>query len=949
MAMYKWTNHDGDVDWNNLNNWEPPGVPSDGDEVVIPDSDAQGHNLPNDGPAPPGIQLTALDLGKLGLIGGAGVTVTESLTWHGGSLDCDLVLTGDGIISGLDGSLWNPVVLNSHTVTVQGTLTIQGSPGGDGQSFIISTGGNLFNQGTINLVGAGLSVNAGFGTVDNSGTIGVSGTCLITGVTMSHNPGATIAIPAGSSLLVGADEGGDNATLRLCGGTVTAEGSLSVGNGVGGEIDIVADTSVANLTIGPNGWVAPEFGAGQPSPVLPGILTVTQSLTWSGPLPVGPGWFSNIGGHVVIPATATATVTNAVTLGNGRIDNQGHFTLAPGAALAADGVFNNNGTLTFSDTGGTTSGAITNTGLIEKTGQGTAALGSDLTNTGNIAIRAGTLQVSDANWTIGQGEIAMTGGNISQNGLGGITLAGGTTGGVLSGSGMVAAAFDNGGWIEPSGAGLTFSNQFTPHPDGNLLFPATVWTAADGQPLISIGLGKLFLAGSVWSLADGPPGAPVTRNLINVTAPWIGTFGRVRIKDDDTRLELTLPAAGAAGVATGQMTAAPAFYGLDFQRCPAPDAAGTHRMQQLFENTLLSFVAFYLGRSPANRTWSTYGAARLIGQGWALLPTYFGSQQEQNPPGEPRVNVIPAAVNAARAQGTTEGNDAVALAAGAALPQGSIIYKDLETSHRILQQTFAYIEAWATAVVHDGRYRPGVYCSGVQPQRQATPTCDTIRQHDQNQHNLAFWPFRLQGLRETWLAQGPVDANGDVRPLAFAQPPGSTGTWAFTGYANAWQFSQNWPTGPTRRHPHVIYQVIYTDTGDQLKLSDIYDEFDFDIGRTADPGNTVGGSRKTTRRRAVSSISANATSITSGSTATLTVTIDGPAAQPDGLIVLIRSSLPEAVVPTSVRVPAGQSETSVQFSGHVPAGQITATLSARALNQLTGAPVTTQVTVTPPA
>jgi hypothetical protein len=939
MALYRWTNHDDDLQWNNMNNWSPPGVPGDGDGVVIPDVDEQGHNLPNDGPAPPGIQLTSLDLGNLGLIGGGPVTVTESLTWHGGGLDCDLVLAGNGTVSGLDGSFFSPEVLNGHTVTVQGTLTIQGSAGAGSQSLEISTGASLFIQGTVVLAGAGFSVNAGYGTVDNDGTISVSGSCLITGVTMSHNRGAAITIPAGSTLLIGADEGGSSATLRLCGGTVSAEGSLSVGNGVGGEVDIVADTSVANLTVGPNGWVAPEFGAGQPSPTLPAILTVTQKLTWSGPLPPpGPGWYSNISGHVVIPAAATATVSNAVTLENGRIDNRGHFTLGPGAALAAGGVFNNGGILTLSDTGGTTSGAITNTGLIEKTGPGTATLDSDLGNTGNLAVRAGTLQVSDANWTIGQGVITLAGGSISQGtGSGGILLAGGTAGGILSGSGTVAAAVDNGGWVEPSGAGLTFTYEFAQHPDGNLLFPASVWTVAAGQPMLSIGGVNLTLGGSLWSLADGLAGGEVTRNLINLTAPWSGGFGRVRIKNDDTRLELTYPAAGAVGMATGQAKAAPASYGLDFRACPQPNATGKHEMQQLFENTLLSFVCFYLG--PVNKTWRTYGAKTLIGQGWALLPAYFGYQQEQNPKGQPQVNVIPKDPAAAKNQGTKDGNDAVNIARGAGLDTGSIIYLDVETANKIQQQTFAYVEAWAAAVAADGSYRPGVYCSGVQPRGASAPTCDTIRQHDQGQHDLAFWVFRLPGRGETWLAQGPLDANGDVTPLAFAKPAGSTGVWNFPGYADAWQFCQGWLTAG---------HVIYTDTGNQLQLSTIHPDFDFDIGRTSDPGHTVGSKTKAERRRTVTSLSADASSIASGSTATLTIKIDGPAAEPDGLLVLIRSSLPEVVVPTSTRIPAGLSETSAQFSGHVPAGPITATLSARALHQLTGAPPTTQVTVTPP-
>ena len=59
----------------------------------------------------------------------------------------------------------------------------------------------------------------------------------------------------------------------------------------------------------------------------------------------------------------------------------------------------------------------------------------------------------------------------------------------------------------------------------------------------------------------------MTKGLINLTAPWMGALGKERIKDDDARLKLTYPAAGAAGVLTGQMKAAPAFYRLDFKTC----------------------------------------------------------------------------------------------------------------------------------------------------------------------------------------------------------------------------------------------------------------------------------------------------------------------------------------------------------------------------------------------
>ena len=238
------------------------------------------------------------------------------------------------------------------------------------------------------------------------------------------------------------------------------------------------------------------------------------------------------------------------------------------------------------------------------------------------------------------------------------------------------------------------------------------------------------------------------------------------------------------------------------------------------------------------------------------------------------------------------------LADGAPLDQDSIIYLDLKT-HRVIQaQTFAYVEAWAAAVAANGKYRPGVYCGGLEPHGAAEPTCDTIRRHNQNPHNLAFSAARAAAARGERLSEGPLDANGDVTPLAFARPAGAW-RWALPGYAEAWPFCQGWPTAG---------HVIYTNAGQQLQLKAIWEAFDFDIGRTADPSRTVGGKLKAQRRRTVASLTADAAAITSGSTATLTIKIDGPAAAPDGLLCLIRFSLPEVFIPTSVRVPAGQSE-----------------------------------------
>jgi len=491
VQSWTWTNQNNTGLWTDVKNWSPEGTPQDGDEVTLPVADVWGNTDSNGPTGAPPLSLSGLTLQGLTLYDGP-FTVTGTLTWTGGGVDTDITVAGAATVTGLDGSSGNPGILNAHTITISGTATIMGSGSGASPQFLINTGSKLVNTGSLALSGAGFSSSAGFGTVDNSGTLTVTGSSHTAAgdMTITHNKAAQLTIAADSEFIIG---GGT--VLKLSGGTIAGTGTLQVGDGDGGEIDTVADTAVPNLVIGGNGTVAPGKGASNPSPTLPGVLTVTQSLGWGHG--AGSGENSALLGQLVLAASATGVIENITYLENGKFENAGHVTVAAQAALSLEGgqpSIINTGTVTLTGTGTVTGGPITSTGLIEKTGTGVALLGVELTSHGNIAVSGGTLRIGDSNWTIADGTLVLMGGGLDGPGLGSLVLTGGPEGGVLAGTGTVAATVVNGGWVEPSAPGLAVT-EYSQQPNGNIALPPGA-----ASPLLTLGGVNLHLGGSLWLL-----------------------------------------------------------------------------------------------------------------------------------------------------------------------------------------------------------------------------------------------------------------------------------------------------------------------------------------------------------------------------------------------------------------------------------------------------------------
>lgn len=140
------------------------------------------------------------------------------------------------------------------------------------------------------------------------------------------------------------------------------------------------------------------------------------------------------------------------------------------------------------------------------------------------------------------------------------------------------------------------------------------------------------------------------------------------------------------------------FAGLDRLGYP-----GDATMQQLWDTTNMTWTGFYLAPAPSQKStsWMTHFAF-LQAMGWGVAPIYVGQQQpEANSPGS---------YNVTAAQGTLDATDAIGLATAAGIPQGSVLYLDIETGGPIQPGLRDYYQNWVAGVVA-GDFRPGVYCS----------------------------------------------------------------------------------------------------------------------------------------------------------------------------------------------------------------------------------------------
>ena len=436
--------------------------------------------------------------------------------------------------------------------------------------------------------------------------------------------------------------------------------------------------------------------------------------------------------------------------------------------------------------------------------------------------------------------------------------------------------------------------------------------------------------------------------IASLTAAITGSFRRVRAVDDDTRLNLLYPS--GTGTLTGQKVAAPGFYGLDFTAYPAGPHAEQY-LQDLFDNTPFGYLGFYFKTTGGHPGGSWTGKATgLLAQGWNLIPIYVGRQQ-----GVPNTSQISGDTKTATTQGDTDGKNAVALATAEAFPLKTQLYLDIEGTLNLngpdkgkdgppTNSTIAYIKAWLAAVKASGKYSGALYDANSHWKVGNTTYYDSMEINSKLGAGAPItWVLWDPGAPPVGVQVGvwPLDANGDVATVAvktYSKNP----QWGFTKFAQLWQFKLDWQPIVNK-----LPITFLTDTGAPRALTSIAPTVDLDVSKTFDPGNTAPGRPKAQRRPATSAVMADPATVKPGKAVQITVTLDRSAPAPNGSLVLLRSSSPYLVVPSSARVTAKASSAVVQATAAEgsPAGN--ATVQARVLHQLAGTPANVTVQISP--
>ncbi|MBX5466360.1 MAG: cell wall-binding repeat-containing protein [Firmicutes bacterium] len=175
--------------------------------------------------------------------------------------------------------------------------------------------------------------------------------------------------------------------------------------------------------------------------------------------------------------------------------------------------------------------------------------------------------------------------------------------------------------------------------------------------------------------------------------------------------------ADAAQAPSGVSGASEVLNGLDADQSLVPAAAAG----QIGPGTPYRFAARYLG-GPCYRSTplTAREAAALKADGLLLVSLYSGANRV---PGEAVCGVQ------TQAQGTVDGERAVALAEGVGQPPGTAIYLDLEP-YQTGTQWLGYVEGWTEAVAAQG-YLPGVYSGPHQLQ--------TIASQPWGENHVLYW------------------------------------------------------------------------------------------------------------------------------------------------------------------------------------------------------------------
>lgn len=159
-----------------------------------------------------------------------------------------------------------------------------------------------------------------------------------------------------------------------------------------------------------------------------------------------------------------------------------------------------------------------------------------------------------------------------------------------------------------------------------------------------------------------------------------------------------------------------AFPGFDIALYPGDAAMSAWR----YPASPYRWIGYYLA-APCHRDASwTNKFSTLAGMGWGVAALYVGQQDWTQIPsaaaaaraGEVTQEVVTCSASLlSSAQGADESLDAAAKMQAEGFPLGSVIFLDVENVQAGTPALLDYYRGWISGVLHDGRYRPGVYAS----------------------------------------------------------------------------------------------------------------------------------------------------------------------------------------------------------------------------------------------
>lgn len=160
--------------------------------------------------------------------------------------------------------------------------------------------------------------------------------------------------------------------------------------------------------------------------------------------------------------------------------------------------------------------------------------------------------------------------------------------------------------------------------------------------------------------------------------------------------------------ATAKLPAPSLYAGRAFDTCTAPSLA---TMKAWKASKFYGAAAVYIGgknRGCAQPQLTASWVTSVSAAGWKLVPLYVAAQ----PPCQTSRNTDRIVASTAAAQGTRDGNDAVAKASALKMTAGSALYLDMEpydlTNASCDTAVLTYVRAW-TRAVHAKKYWSGYY------------------------------------------------------------------------------------------------------------------------------------------------------------------------------------------------------------------------------------------------